>query len=817
MTSFSIALFLMSAGTLMYEIVLTRLLSVISWYYLAFVSVSMGMFGMTAGALAVQLAPGYFAERLIPKRLTQAAFFAGVAMPLTLVTMLAVPIEVAYSAETIFSFIIFSAVIAVPFFFSGVAVCLSLTRVPFATGKVYFVDLIGAASGCIGAIALMELIDASSAMLAISALFFLSAAGYAGYSADSRRPRFFGWAIVMLVLAGLNAATPYGLQPIWCKGKLDRRDDLLAEIWNPISRVRARRMVPAATPFLWGPSTKLPVPGRIDTIMMDIDGDAGTPLFRVGSDLGVFDFLRYDVTSIGAQLRQGGSAAIIGFGGGKDALAAAANGFHRIVGLELNSAILTFDLKRLNWFADFSQVPGLEVHNDEGRSYMTRTPEKFDLIQASMVDTWAASSAGAMTLSENCLYTQEAWQIFYRHLKPGGLMTFSRWFVGAEAYQTIRMFSLAWGTLLAEGVANPGDHLALIGAQRVATLLISNQPLTTEDLKKTRAIADEMGFQILFLPGQPVQFGELQKIAAARTAADLNHLDDAGLFDYSPVFDSSPFFFNSLRMSHLREALLLLGLAGNLRATLFLLLFMLASLVLVIATIALPLSRWGRLPAASGSILTGGITYFVAIGMGFMLVEMGMMQQLSVFLGHPIYSLAVVLSGLIFSGGVGSLASERLSLRSAAIGRVPAAMATLAIFIYMLVVIPLIHSQAAQTLAIRMLISLALVTPCGFVMGFCFPVGLRWMRQLGQYDSLPWMWALNGAASVLASFVAIVISMEAAITASILVAALCYAAAALALPWRVAAAENATEKAASIFESSPKARRASSRSANRRR
>src|SRR5260370_36610325 len=123
-----------------------------------------------------------------------------------------------------------------------------------------------------------------------------------------------------------------------------------------------------------------------------------------------------------------GSAATIGVGGGRDVLNAAANGIHRIVGIEVNSAIVDMTSRRFDSYSGFSKIPGFELHNDEGRSYLTRSGERFDLIQASLVDTWAATSAGAMTLSANALYTVDDWRGFYDHLKPGGVITFSRWF-----------------------------------------------------------------------------------------------------------------------------------------------------------------------------------------------------------------------------------------------------------------------------------------------------------------------------------------------------------------------------------------------------
>jgi spermidine synthase len=137
--------------------------------------------------------------------------------------------------------------------------------------------------------------------------------------------------------------------------------------------------------------------------------------------------------------------------------------FHRIVGIELNAGIYHLITRRFRDFVNLDKIPGLEIHQDEGRSYLSRTPERFDVIQASMVDTWAATSAGAMTLSENSLYTVDAWRIFYRHLSPGGLITFTRWNTEVEKIQTSRLFALAWATLLSEGVAHPGSQIALLG------------------------------------------------------------------------------------------------------------------------------------------------------------------------------------------------------------------------------------------------------------------------------------------------------------------------------------------------------------------
>jgi hypothetical protein len=345
---------------------------------------------------------------------------------------------------------------------------------------------------------------------------------------------------------------------------------------------------------------------------------------------------------------------------------------------------------------------------------------------------------------------------------------------------------VAWATLLREGVADPSRHIVLVSSAKIATILVSNQPLSDEDLSKLRSIAEQMQFKFIFFPGEPTQARELRRIAEAHTLADLDQLRYAADFDYSPAYDSSPYFFNAVRIQNLPRLVGQIGRSANLRALFFVFAFMFAALILVIFTILFPLHRWAKRRGAAQSGLAGGIAYFVAIGLGFMLVEMAMMQQLSIFLGHPIYSLVVVLTGLILSTGVGSLVSDRLPLRSGAVSRVPALAVVLALLLYSASVIPILHRFVAGALSERAILSLALVAPCGFLMGFCFPVGLRWLREMKHEENLPWMWALNGAAATLGSFVGILISMETSITACVLTGAALYLVAAGVLPRRSA-------------------------------
>lgn len=770
----------------MYQVILTRLLSVTAWYYLAFVAVSMSMFGLTLGALLVQLRPSLFPPPAVGTRIAQAAGAMGVSLPVALVGMLAVPLEISLSLQTVFSFLIFSAIVSVPLVFAGTAVCLALTRSGRPFGSTYAVDLAGAAAGCVGALGLLSQLDAPSALLVVAALVFVSAAlfGRAAGAASVRRQLMA--AVVLTVLAVLNASTLYGLQPIWAKGSIDRRENILDERWNSISRVRAYKPVVAPV-ILWGPSPVAPKE-TVEMMRLEIDNDAATEIIRFPGDLARMTYLRYDVVSLASELRAGGSAAIIGVGGARDVLTAAHFGFQRIVGIEVNPAILDFTSRRFADYWGMRQVRGLELHLDEGRSYLARTPESFDVIQATLVDTWAGTAAGAMALTENSLYTVEAWKVFYRRLKPGGLISFSRWNSGGEAYQTRRLFALGLAALLDAGVPRPAEHVAFLSSGGVATLLVSNAPLSAADVARLRVIAAERQYAWLFVPGKGAVDPVLTRIAAARAPADLRALRDGADVDYSPPTDDSPFFFNALRLTHLMRALgsvgpLMLGRdtirGGNLRALAFLLLFLVAAAVLVALTILWPLQRLVR--ASEQAPVVRAVAYFTALGLGFMLAEIGMMQQLGVLLGHPIYAFVVVLAGLILFTGAGSLLSERAGFRGAWARRAPALLAALALGGYLAVLPPATRAFTGGSLGVRALACLGLLCVPGLLMGLCFPAGVRAMQAAGQTETLPWMWALNGAASVLATFAGMVVALEYGLAACVLSAAACYVVAALAL------------------------------------
>jgi hypothetical protein len=770
------ALACVSAATLMYEIALTRLLSVVAWYYLAFVAISTAMLGLTAGALFVQLRPRLFPAEKVLERMGGACAGMGALLPVCLVTLLAVPIGISHSVQTFFSFLLFCGVAAVPFAFSGVVICLGLTQGGPHIGRLYAADLGGAALGSLAGVLLLQAVDASSAVFVIAGLLLVAAAGLASAAGQAkRRHRLLAAALGLVAAGALNARGAHGVQPIWAKDRLDDRTDIAFEKWNAISRVRVGRSA-MGPPHLWGPSPLAP-PTVLERSELTIDNDASTVIQRFDGRAESVRQLAYDVTSIGALLRAGsGDAVIVGVGGGRDVLNAWGAGFQHIVGLEVNPLVLDAPLVWLRDYANLHRVPGVELHAAEARSWLATTDRRFDLLQASMVDTWAATSAGAMSLTENGLYTVEAWRLFLDRLKPGGIIAFSRWYEPPELYQTRRLVSVAAAALLENGVGNTVDHVAVVGSGRVATVLVSREPFSPEDRQRLEGLVAQLRFEPLVSPGRGARDPAMAAALAARSVRELAGLGE-GAVSYAPTWDRSPYFFNAVPLRRLLQALSDDLVIGSVRATLVLLCFSAAAAVLAALTLLLP--AWRASSGGAGSLAAGA--HVALLGIAFMLLELGAMQQLSLLLGHPAYSLVVVLGVLLVASGLGSLASERLPARGPW-RRAPALLSGAVVLLYALGSEGLVASSMGLPFASRVALSVGLLFPVGLALGSCLPVAFRSARSAGLEALLPWLWAVNGACSVLASFLAVLVSMELSIPACLAAAGMAYLAATVLVP-----------------------------------
>jgi predicted membrane-bound spermidine synthase len=781
---FYAGVFLISAVLMALQILLSRIFSVTTWYHLAFLVISVAMFGMTLAALDVYRRDEEAMRARHAQEMAAGCRSMGWAILVALIVQLTVPIVYDSLAGTLLSLPIVSVFAVMPFFWAGRVLSLALTRAPYPVPVTYGLDLLGAAGGCLFALALMHTVDAPSAVLVLAALALACSAlfGRAGGGEAQEGPpasKTFGVAAVLFIFALVNTALPQKiLYPFIVKGHYLPQSLLSHDEWNSISRVTVSQEHKDTEPFFWGPSDRTPAGLKASYYGLTIDGDAGTPINRFDGDLRSLDYLGYDVTTLAYSLPGLERGAIIGVGGGRDALTALHYGLKDITALDINNVQISLLKERepFKSYAGLHDRPEIHLINSEARSWFAQNREAFDIIQMSLIDTWAATGAGAFALSENGLYTVDAWKVFLSDLKEGGVLTVSRWHAQSGENEMQRMLAMAVETLLQAGASDPAQHIFVAKGGRIATLVLSKAPFSSARLSALRERVRARGFETLVDPGRTAD-GLAGAIVSARSHDELMRAVASDVYDLSPPSDIRPFFFNMVRLSNPGNVFRLVmggetgSFLGHAKASMNLFVILAFALVMVGFVILWPLRRaLGQIPPV---IACAGTGWFLLIGLGFMLFEISLLQRMSVFLGHPVYSLGVVMFSLIFSTGAGSLLSGRFALRS------PLAVALWALAAGGLIAaLPCVLGHAfgvfaEGTLPIRALLCTLITCPAGLLLGYGFPTGMALVQARGA-AAMPWFWGINGAAGVLGSVVAVALNIALGLDVTMILAGVCY-------------------------------------------
>jgi hypothetical protein len=776
----------------MYEIALTRIFSVTMWYHFAFLSISVALFGLTAGALLVHLLPHRFPEARVRVHLWIFSLLFGISVAASLVIQLFIPVDPKLTLHGAVTIIGTCLVISVPFVFSGIVVCLALTRFPARINRLYAADLVGAGIGCVLLVFLLSKLDAPSLVVFTGALATLGAVAFA---AGARTLRGLGAGVLAVVLLAGFALVNSDLQSRgdgllrirYAKGVSDPVH--LDEKWNTFSRITVDGIASLDwPPFGWGMSKTLPADIRVNSLGVTIDSIAGTPMTRYTGDPSETVFLRYDVTNLAHSIRPNADVAVVGVGGGRDILSALQFGQRSVTGIEINNNMLDLVNGRYGAFTGhLDQNPKVRFINDEARSYLARTSRKYDIIQMSMTDTSAAGSAGAFALGENSVYTTQAWKLFLDRLKPGGILSVSRWYSinGRPPLETYRAAVLAAEVLKERGIKNPRDHVLIYKAPKgqynsdVATILVSPGPFSQSDLAGLTADVTRLEFQPVLTPTSAItpRFAAI----AARGGPDAA-VRSTTKADISAPTDDRPFFF---QMANLRTVLD--GQLGNndvtvpvLQPVVVLLLLGLIVLGLALGCIGLPLlfDRPGRTRRHRIAPFT---TYFAAIGLGFLFVEVSQLLRLSVFLGQPVYGLTVVLFALLVFSGIGSMLTERFINPARPSSFLPPLVALLVLSTAFGLLTPRVISAAAgATTPVRIVLSVGLLAPLALAMGMPFTIGMRAADRASDAPTA-FLWGVNGATSVCASVFGLVFAIFLGISVAFWTGTLAYAVALIAM------------------------------------
>jgi hypothetical protein len=763
--------FLVAGAMLLYELTLTRVYSALLGYHLSFVAISVALLGTAAAGVAVYLKPAWFpAERTRPRMAQAAIAFAvtsvaafrlGTALPVDLRTPLFDPsLMLLYLAST------------PPMLFAGIVVCLGLARYRNA-GAVYAADLAGAAAGCAAFVAL-------AGQGELPGLIALLGAGcLAGRGLAERRLRRALGAALALVLAALVGAATGALTIPFRLPYTDVYATPLFDRMNAFSRVV---VLPASsTPFGWGMSDRLPGDARAGQLAVFIDALAGTILTEYRGETASVDYLRYDVTNLAHHVRPGGRVYVMGAGGGRDILCALLFGATRVVATEINpivAGLLTRDFAA--YTGRLTRDARVSLHVGDARSFLAGHAGPFDVIMSSLTDTFAATRAGAFTLTENSLYTRQGWALFLRRLAPSGILSFSRWWTLAEPSESLRLVALARAALDDLGAAEPAAHVAMLGTKTgswpgsgVAAILVRRAPWDPADLHSLDAAVERYGFTWLLDPRGPGQDPFRELLRTPSPEAFLARYPR----DVSPPDDDRPFFFFFVKAGDLVGTIWRRAADGPVA---MLLTFTALIAGLLGACVLGPMAAHRRARRAGAPARDGAtgwdLTLFMAIGGGFIFIEIALLERLVLLLGHPSYSLSVVLATLLLAAGAGSAWVER---RPPALPRL-AALLLVTVLGIGLAAPAAVTWGAALPLPARVALAAALVAPVGLGLGTILPLAVRSLAGRDPED-IPWMWAVNGVASVLGAVLALVLSLIAGITATYAGGAALYALATLAL------------------------------------
>ena len=757
-----------SFSALLLELALTRLFSVVLFYHFAFLAVSLALLGLGAGGVVAHLQHWKLSAISMERICSNLCLYAAIGTFLALLIVLHLPVSLVLSFSNLGKLTVIYLVCALPFFLTGLTFSTLFARNTGRIGKLYAADLAGGSAACLLLVPALDFLGAPNTLIIASFVLLLAA-----FVWRPDRRWIAALAFGLAVLVGLNLRTGW-IDVIYAKGHRLAKPEYAR--WNAISRIQVD-------------SSSLPddieqVDNHAPVKAIAIDADANTFVMSSDPHNWSADYQRTLMSrgpSMVNVLRPKGRFAIIGPGGGVDVLRAVANGSPSVTGIEINPIIVN-DLMRSR-FADYSHrlysIPGVHIEVRDGRSYLRSSRETYDVVQMTLVDTWASTAAGAFALSENNLYTTQAFEEYFAHLAPDGILAITRWEF-RQPREALRVVSEAMAALHGEGVTDFRRHFIVASDGelnrdgRPVTVLAKRSEFTQEEESQVRDhLASHSNLVPIYLPGESadvLQHQGAREFAGLIAGGDPARFSAAYGFNVSPVTDNQPFFFFTLKLANvLHPARTGKGLDWKVNMGVLVLLALVAiSTVAVLAFLLIPLAvSGGARDTAKLPLL-----YFVGIGLGYILVEMVLIQRFVLFLGHPTYAITVVVALMLLASGVGSFMSQSITRTH---GRWWAVIAGIVVVCaaYSFLLPSLLASLVGLGMGTKLLLSGLLIAPLALLMGMPFPTGLSALG-LKPHGSIEWAWALNAAASVLGSALAIMIALELGLTAVLLSAAGAY-------------------------------------------
>ncbi len=775
--AFVTAFVVLSASVFVHRLISVKLLS-----NFAFFVISLTMLGFAISGVILSLR-----RDALLARLDTLAAWSGVGFTLSMVAAVAVftraPNVEEWGASSRSGFLAaflwclpLALLFVVPFVFAGLLLGALLSSPELAVRRLYCLDLLGSALGAVAAIPAIRWLGVESGLVVACGLLLV-----AGALAGRPRGQLLRGALALAAAALLVAlvwpqqlvAFRYPSHSYLGSSQVPGSGYLLEHTaWDPIARIEVLSVPP-------------PTPASMRYAALFDDNPALLSRFRrvltqnnnaytyapyydgTASTLAGLDDTIYPAAYVASSVARP-RALVIGGGGGLDILTALRHDASAVTGVEVNGATLELLTRRYaEYFRHWVGDPRVCLVHDDGRHFLTRAQEPWDVIQLSGVDSVSGTPAAAHVFSENDLYTVEAFGLYLSRLSPDGIFSISRqdW---RPPRDMLRAVAIAVEALRRAGVERPADHVAVLasGAGDFAALLVKRNPFRAPEVERlARWIGPSPYWYLAVAPGAPP--------APANAYATYLRLGDpraealflaAYPYDVRPTTDDRPFFFRTSRWAHLSPFSQLeppIMEVGTLALAVIVGLAALFSVYLPLRQLAHRGLHEPRAPHLAG--------YFVAIGLGYMAVEVALLQRFSLLLGHPNYALSVVLAALLSTTGIGSLLSGWLLRRFGGELRYVSYALALLLLAFLLLVSGRLAGLAGLPFAVRVGLVFVFVAPIGALLGAFFPSALEVLKASAP-EFVPWAWGLNGIASVLGPVIAVAVSMTWGIDALLLAA-----------------------------------------------
>jgi len=777
-----LAVGLVSGGVIAFQLALMRAMSLRFWGHFSYMVIGVALLGFGASGTMITLLRRW----IVPRRRFWICVFASgfsLSVPLCLAAARHVAVDVqfvAWDLSRLGGVAALEGLVLIPFFMAAGVIGLVLTdRAEHISGH-YAANLVGSGLGGIAAVVLMHVVSTPQLLLAAGATGYLAAAVMVPWRRAAAAASAVAVGVAVVLVSWWVPPKPTVSEYKMLRQALAMPGtEVLHRREGPLGRID----VVAGPAIHLAPGLSMRSPHRPpDPVLMILDGDGTSAVYdcRRRED---WAFLDYTTAAVAYHVRRPSNVLIVGAGGGADIGLGVYHNSPAITALEMNRQVIETMTGPLSLRGGgIYRAPGVEVVNREARGYLVSTGRTFDLIQLPAAEAFGASGAGLQAAQESYLYTAEAFGAMLDRLGPRGLLCVTRW-ARTPPRDGLRVFDTIAAALRSRGL-DPTGHLAMIRNWATVTVLASNSPITPGEAQRIRQFCRPRLFDLCWLPDMTEPeanrchvLDRAYYFQGARALLGPHREEYLGqyLFEISATTDDRPYFFHFFRWRSLDTLQRQLG--GRSRAYLelgYLMLLAVVGQAIVMAgvLIVVPLVPGAAaLRRVRGRAATLG--YFFAIGAGFMLLEMGLLQKFILYLAHPIYSAAVVIGGFLIFAGLGSQLSGRWSGGSNRVVGAAAGVVVGISLLYVLVMDAWLRLTQAWPLPGRVGIALATIAPLAVAMGHLFPTALR---RIGAAASalVPWAWAVNGFASVIATVAAPLLAMHFGFARLFLVAVGCY-------------------------------------------